>query len=325
MNSDDLIVACRRSAFIGDATAFTDYTDQIVLNELNDKLQTAFEDIVVKARSGYWLHDFIYTTVANDARYRIPPRAVVGGLEKVDISSSAGSTVFYKLDEIPAAISQDYRVTVAGNPYVFTTQGDIVELIPTPNAGMTLRLAYYIRPSRLVTQQSSTQNGGTIRGLITAINTSTRVVTVNVIPFDQSLSVPAAITSGQQLIDIVHPDGWHELSLVGATQTFSGLNITVGGTDSLADVQVGDYVRVAEQTDWPCLPDDFHRCLADTAAVKILLEQSLADKSALLADNVGNDLLRFKSLLVPRVKAEPKIIGVMRRSRGYGPSYGGLP
>lgn len=318
MNTDDLVIATRRSAFIGDATAFLDYTDAIVVSELNDKLSTVFEDIVVKARAGYWLHELIYTTIANDSRYRIPPRSVVGGLEKVEMSTGPITGPYYKLDEIPASIAQDYRGTSPGDPYVFTVQGDVIDLIPTPTAGAFLKLSYYARPSRLVTQQSSTLNGGTVRGLITAINPGTRVATVNVIPFDQSLAVPAAITSGLQLIDIVHPDGWHELPLLGATQTFSGLNITVGGSDSLSDVQVGDFVRVADQTDWPCLPDDFHRCLADVAAIKILIEQSLDEKAAMLAENSGNDLIRFKSLLEPRVKAEPKVIGIMRRSRGLG-------
>jgi hypothetical protein len=316
MRSEELEAACRQTSFIGSATAYPEYTQLKVFNELNDKLQTAFEDIVVKARAGYWLHQFIYTTVANDARYRIPARAVVGGLEKVEISAGGATDPFNKLDEIPQSIVQDYQGNAPGFPYVFTVQGDQVEIVPTPTAGMSLRLTYYIRPSRLTVSQSDPNS--TQRGKITAINTSTRVVTVNALPFDQSLTSPAAITSATQLVDIVHPDGWHELSLVGATQTLSGLNITIGGTDSLGDVQAGDYVRVADQTDWPCLPDDFHRCLADTAAIKILYELNLGMKAQQLEVSNGFDIARFKSLLLPRVKAEPKVIGVMRRSRGWG-------
>lgn len=308
------------SAFIGDGNAFTEFTDARVLIELNDKLQTAFEDIVVKSRAGYWLHEFIYTTVANDADYRIPARAVVGGLEKVEIAS-VSTGPYLKLSEIPSSEAQLYRSTQLGGPqtpYVFTVVGDLVECIPTPPAGYFLKLTYYIRPSRLRISQSSTQGGdGVDRGRITAVNVGARTVTVNVLPFDQSLTAPAAITSATSTLDVVHPDGWHELSYVGATQTLSGTVITFTDTQDMTDILVGDYVRVADQTDWPCLPDDFHRCLADTVAIKILIMQDLEAKAALLTDNAGNDVLRFKSLLLPRVKAEPKSIPLMSRSRGY--------
>lgn len=313
----------RKSAFIGDASAYPAYDTNKLLDELNDKLMTVFEDIVVGARNGYWAHEFVYTTVASDSRYRIPPRACVQGLEKVEYATSSAGP-WTALDEIPISVAQDYRSQTPGDPLVYTFSGDVVDVIPTPPAGNFLKMTYYIRPSRLMPSQSINLLGaGTSRGKITAINTGTRVVTVDVIPFDQSLAVPAAITSGVQKIDIVHADGWHELSLVGATQTFSGLNITVGGTDDLGDVVVGDYVRVADQTDWPALPDDFHRCLCDAAAVKILIELSMQAKSDALAINNGNDIMRFKSMIAPRNRSQPKQIPIMRRARGvaYWPRF----
>jgi hypothetical protein len=320
MRSDEIVKSVRFSAFIGDAAAFTEYTDARVLIECNHKLQTAFEDIVVKARAGYWLHEFIYTTVGGDSDYRIPPRSVVGGLEKVEVATSSAGP-FSKLTEVPVALAQDYRGSLSGNavpfPFVYCINGDVVDLIPTPQAGTLLKLTYYIRPSQLQTSQSSTQGGdGVDRGRITVVNTGARTVTVNALPFDQSLTVPAAITSATQTLDVIHPDGWHELSYVGATQTIAGNVITFTDTQDMTDILVGDYVRVADQTDWPCLPDDFHRCLADAAAVKILLEQNMQEKAQGIGENNGNDLTRFKSLLLPRVKADPKTIGILRRSRG---------
>lgn len=322
MRSDELLSALRLSAFIGDASAFLEYSNLVLLRELNDKLQTVFEDIVVKARAGYWLRAFTYTAIPNDGRYRIPPRSVVGGLEKVEIAQP-GSSVYIKIPEVPATLEQVYRQGTSG-PAVYYCQGDIIEILPTPTSAISIKMSYYVRPSRLCISQSSTLGGdGVDRGRVTAINTTTRQVTVNTLPFDQSLAVPAAISSGVQNIDIVHPDGWHELSLVNATQTIAGSVFTVGGTDDMTDIQVGDYVRVADQTDWPCLPDDFHRCLADVGAIKVLLELGLKMKADSLAENTGNDLMRFKSLLQPRVKAEPKQIGIMQRSRGgySGPGW----
>lgn len=317
MRSEELEAACRQSAYIGDAANYPSYPQSVVLGEINAKLQSAFEDIVTKARSGYWLHEFLYTTTATNARFRIPPRSVVGGLEKVEISPAATGQPFTKLDEIPQSIVQNYEGQSPGFPYLYTVQGDMVEVIPAPTAGMVVRMTYYARPSRLVPSQSDPN--GTVRGRITTLaGIASRQVTVNALPFDQSLTVPAAITTATQRIDIVHPDGWHELSLVDATQTIAGLVITIGGTDPLGDIQVGDFVRVADQTDWPCLPDDFHQPLADTAAVKIMGQLNMLEKAKNLETTNNNDLARFRSLLLPRVKADPKQIPCMRRSRGGG-------
>lgn len=323
MNTLELETAARESAAIGDAAQYQDYTQARMLRELTDKLRTTFEDPVTKSRSGYWLHEKTFTATIGKNRYRIPARAVVGGLESIAITATTSGGVFYEIDQIPVNDMQVYEGQTGrqGQPIVYAVIGDQIELIPTPSTAISIKFTYYIRPSQLVPQQSSTI-GGTVRGQVTLVNTTTRAVTVNALPFDQNLAVPAAITSAVQQIDIVHPDGWHELSLVGATQTIAGLIFTVGGTDDMTDIEVGDFVRVADQTDWPCLPDDFHRSLCDVAAVKILLELHLSEKAASIAESVGNDIARFKSLLYPRVKSAPKQVGIMRRARGGSFPYG---
>ena len=82
----------------------------------------------------------------------------------------------------------------------------------------------------------------------------------------------------------------------------SGLNITIGGTDDVSTVAVGDYVRIAQQTDWANLPDDYARCLADACAIKILLQLGDDKKAGSLTAVMGSDLGRFRDLLTPRVK-----------------------
>lgn len=309
MNTTELEQAIRNSAFIGDAAAFTEFTTNRILLEANDKLQTVFNDIVVKARAGYWAHEFIYTVAANDSRYRIPPRAVVQGLEKIECASALTGP-WIPLEQVPIAVASYYKASTQGTPYVFSVFGDIVDLMPTPAVGTFIKMTYYIRPSRMCPTQTA--------GLITAVNTVARTVTVNSVPVNYANDgTSSAITSGSTAIDIVHADGWHELSMVNVTQTLASTTFTLGGTDDMGDILVGDYVRAAGQTDWPCLPDDFHRCLADAVAVKILLEQGLDDKANNLANNNGNDMTRFRSLLLPRVKSQPKAIGIMQRSRGY--------
>jgi hypothetical protein len=51
------------------------------------------------------------------------------------------------------------------------------------------------------------------------------------------------------------------------------------------------------------------------AAIKVMIEQSRPTDA--VEGNVGNDIVRFRSLLLPRVKAEPKTIPISLKTRGY--------
>jgi hypothetical protein len=104
------------------------------------------------------------------------------------------------------------------------------------------------------------------------------------------------------LIDVVSPTGNHEAHLISAPIASLGPPIVVGGTADLSRVRVGDYVRAEDQSDWPMLPPEFHRTLADAASTVILVDMGTPDKAALLADKVRNDVDRMKELLEPRVR-----------------------
>lgn len=307
MNSVDLDAACRMGAFIGDPATYPDYSTAWVLAELNAQQMSLFEKPIVNAKSGYWRKYYQFAITPGRALYPAPSRAITGGFDKIDIAFDSNLN-FVPLTEYG---EHDVRLIEQGQPGPvagFIMRGDSIQLLPTPDSSaFTLRPSYLLRPSRLQAPQNNTLGtGGTDRGRITDISgIGSRVITINTLPFDQELPTPAAITSGLQFIDIVRPTGWHEVQVVSASQTFVGVGpatVTIGGVDDLSTVQVGDYVRVAEQTDWPALPDDFARCLADATAVKIMLQLNMEQKAKALAASLGGDLLRFQDLISPRVK-----------------------
>lgn len=310
MRSDQLDTAVRITAHMGEPAAEPDYGLARVRTELTDKLRSAFIEPVVSARAGFWLKEQLITTVAGKNRYRVHPRACAGTLHKVEVLGSNGE--FFLLDEIQVNEIQDYQrnpASFVGYPRYYCLMADRIEVSPTPQAGLTLRVTYYLRPSQLMQSQSSTQGGdGVVRGLITSINETARTVTVNVVPLDQSLTVPAAITTANQRIDIVSPDGWHEVVLVSSTQTLVGSVFTLPAGTDFTDIEVGQYVRVEDQTDWPCLPEDFHRMLADVTAAKILISKGQPEKSESVLQNCGNDIERWKKLISQRVKGRPQLI-----------------
>jgi hypothetical protein len=313
MRTDELLTEMRMRGFIPDA--HDDYTDARILKEYNAVLPTLFSQMIVDSRAGYYLDDVIGTTTAAIRRYRIPGRAIMGGLEKVEVATTGN--VFNPLTEITpydaGQLEGSYLAPTQGFPGRYMITGDQVHFYPCPDQAYSYRFRYYRRPNRLVTQQSSTLSSGVVRGQVTAVSPAARTITVNVVPFDMEAvsagaTTPAAITSGSCKVDVIHGDGWHELALTNATQTLAGSVFTIGGTATMEKIEIGDWVRAAEQTDWPQLPDDFHATLVDATSIQILTSMGLADKAATLAQKMGSDLQRFRALLTPRVKDSPRII-----------------
>lgn len=330
MRSDELIATVRLNATIEDA--HPDYPDSRVLLELNDSFTTKFNRAVADSGGQYWQQRTVITPAANQTRVRMPTRALE--LSKVEIGTGSGTaTEWEDLFEITEDASSYYEhpLNQSGKPMWYVSRGDQIELVPPPDVGTySLRIKYVISPSRLVTSQSSTQGGAAVdRGRITAVNVGARTVTVNALPFDYSLSAPATITSALQSVDIVHPDGWHELGLVGATQTISGLVLTLGGTDDLDRIAIGDYVRVAQQTDWPPIRDDFQRILADITSAKLLVQQSNPEKAGGIVSDVNADFERFTAAIMPRSstlnRRKDELIATVRMNCGLGDDDANYP
>jgi hypothetical protein len=320
MRSDELLARARRAAFIGDELAYTEYTNQVLFDEMNDRLRSVFSDAIISARSGYWLSTVVFAGNVTYGSFRIPSRAAVGGLESVEYLLNGE---YYHLRELSPREAAKWEVTssstVTGLPVGYWLDGEKVNLVRAPQSGVTIRLRYYLRPSLLVTSQSSTSsNSGSaaaIRGRIDFVDNANKKVTVNTLPFDYSLTSPAAITTGAT-VDVVRPTGWHTPTIVSAVGTIVGNEITFAGLTSdefLQGVRLNDYVRVADQTDWPALPSDFHRMLADATAANILREMDLGSKAETISTVASADFTRFAKVIQPRVKSEPKRI----RQRPY--------
>lgn len=315
MNSTELIEAVRQEAFIDDGTAFVDYTDARILIELTDELRTTFARAISQARCGYWLKQYFTPIVPGVAKYAIPPRAITGGLENVSVAASGGA--YSKLDEVSETHSQAYELAPGqlGAVQKYVIRGDRVVLLPTPSGGYSLRLSYYLRPSMLIVA------AGASAGRIESINTTTREVVV-------TAAAPGISSDGPCTIDVIHPGGWAELALVDGAATYTAATKTfvLSSSAVLDEIAAGDYVRLANQTDWPCLPEDFHRTLAKSTAAKILTQLHDLQKAEALAGQANSDMQRFADLLVSRVKSEAKVLkapsAVLQVGRAHRGFYG---
>jgi len=312
VNQTELITRARIAAYL--ETANVDFTDAVILQELNDQMSQLYEATITKSRQGYWLKQLLVPIVAGQDRYRMPYRSCIGGLERLEIAYD--STLDWQpLDLVDEKLAINYELQTGqrGQVVRYCMRGDQINLLPDPDgSSFALRLNYYIRPGRIVAAQSTP----TTAGVITSINLGARTVTMAAVPQSvDTTGVLSTIFTGA-LIDIIAPTGWHELQVVSEPISVSGTTYTLTGTSDMSTVQVGDVVRIAEQTDWPALPDDFHRSIADAAAISILRTRGMSDRSGELRTKLGETLASFADMMSPRVQASAPIIVAPNMYRG---------
>jgi hypothetical protein len=316
----------RESAVLGSAASWPDWTDARILDNLNDRHLALQTEEIMTAQAGYGLTEAIVTCTAGQPLYPIPDRAAAGTIVKLELQVP-GNTTWYPLTKVEITEAQLYDIgpTKPGQPYYYSIQDGFAELYQTPASAFLLKFTFYMRPSTLVTSQSSTEGGdGVVRGLITQVNTTARTVTVNVLPNNNGIASPTAITNAS-LIDIIHPTSTFALAMYSQPISIAGTVITLTSTDDMARIRVGDFVRVAEQTDWPNnLPVEWHRMLADRAAMEITRSQGRADIAAQIAPTVAADLERFRVAIRPQAKNAPKALPLQPfYARGRGHWLGG--
>ena len=304
MNVTQLIKRVRRSAFVEDTAV--DWTDANIVEEMNDTLTQLYSRAVVNGDQGHWQMTEYTPLVGGQRSYRMPARSVMGTVIRSQMSY-ANDVSWWHVEEMTEADAMRYEYDGAVGGIGDDMQqrkiirGENIYLLPPVPASNTyvMRTHYAIRPSRLCLPQASPT-----AGIITAINPTTRVVTVNIaigsIGEDGSISV----FTGAQQVDIIRVGGWHKVQWTGAA-TISGTSITLAVNASglaeandLSGIAVGDVVRAADQTDWPAIPADYHRSLADATAVKMLTARGMYEASSALAQaHVSPDLQRFGDLV----------------------------
>jgi len=258
--------------------------------------------MVTDARAGYWLQSAVFTATAGNPIIRMPPRAC--GLSKVDLGDVTTDPVYVRLPQMREGHTNLYTAPASstGRPQHWVARGDRIVLLPAPDDAYKIRVWYYIRPSVLIPAQPDVAYG-----TITSVNPTARTIACVLGMPQRSIASGFQTISTGSKIDVVSATGWHELQLVSELVSVSGTTFTCTGNGDMSSIQTGDFVRYEDQTDWPPLPDDIHRCLADITSVKILIQRDFQQKAAGYAQDVNNDLSRFSSLINDRVQEEQQV------------------
>jgi len=319
LTSKELIRSIKRRAMIpSDQNTFT---DEDFLEMLNEELQYFGIPHLLRTHEEYLLtFEDIPLDNAN-GKYPIPYRAVGNKLREASyvtnvsgLTGSAGSEQVYELARISVEDLPDYN-NYASSRYAqafYLENNNLVLLGEMPISDAVLRMHFYLRPNTLVLDNKA--------GLIQSFDAATGTVVLE--------SFPESFASSPDMDFVQHKSpniilGYDKspISVDSATRT-----VVFDVDDMPTDLEVGDYLNVAQETIVPQLPVELHAILAQRVAVAAT--EALGDQEALIAAQKRLEMMERASndIIDNRVEGAPEKItnrhGTLReaviRRRGYG-------
>jgi len=254
-----------------------------LLNIATEQLHTKLYPIIQSTREEFYVTRKDFTITASQNEYVIPSRA--SGLVLRDVQLVTGTDV----QSLGIIDSEYITTTSSGNVSGYYLEHNKIILYPTPASTTgTLRVRYYLRPSRLTITSNC--------GQISSIDTVTNQVVVSAIP-----STWAAGTS----LDFVQASApYANLAIDQAATVVSGTTITFASLPST--LAVGDWLAPAEYSPIPQLPYEFHAILAQLTVCKVLEAMGDREGATLAFKDVQTDLENMLKLVTPRNQGERK-------------------
>lgn len=269
------------------------FSDADLLKFADEETEALLLPILTSIRQEFLVKTKTTASVAGTQKYKIPYRAVGRTLRDLKLARTSDTTFIKTLAYVSPEDASVYTTTMSGEPFGFTVEGDSVKLLPTPlSADLSIVFYYLLKPSYLVATTSA--------GTITAINTTTGVVTI--------ATAVTAFTTGATM-DLVDGKSGCSVKAEDIVNTnVSSTAITFTASDLPSDLAVGDYVTLTNQSPVIQLPDEFHQCLVQAVICRIL--EALGDTEMLSqsADKLAKRLESAQQLLSPRVESELPVV-----------------
>lgn len=286
MDTNELIAFAREQASVADQS--TEWDSAKFLQLLNLARTDVFEPVITACRAGYWTHSLTRTLGANNPVVRLPPRAAA--FMQADVRRNTDQWIPLQLST--EAEEQQWERESRDQPIAYIIRGSTMHLIKPPvDSSYSLRVKVVIRPSVLYLPQVGA-------GLVVSVDTATRIITVTSLPLDKATGLTIA---GTLNIDCIETSDNYELSLFNASATvIDASHIQVASGYDLNRIAPGDAVRVANQSEWPQLPEPFHSSLATAAAITACPQRDLYDRANDLRQQTSSSVNRLAEHLRPR-------------------------
>ncbi len=230
------------------------YGEEDLLAIASEEIQTYMSTLLMGIREEWFVRSYDQTLNGNQVVYQVPQRSIGSSLRQVLLGQDPNWLIVQRVEP-----KQTYGLYYGfntpgynggfGPAYIF--ENTAIRLLSNSYSGPTLRMLYHLRPNRVVALAAC--------GTITAINTTTKEVTVS--------AAPTTFTNGTAYDFIKAMPGFDTLgmdqtaSITGDVLTFSSLPSTLA---------VGDYVALAGESPVPQIPAEMHQLLAQRVVVKVL-------------------------------------------------------
>lgn len=289
LTSSELIRSIKRRAMIpSDQNTFT---NDDLLEMLNEEIQYFGIPHLLRSHEEYLLVSEDIPLVEGQKKYAIPYRAIGNKLR--DLSYVVGDSV-YEMHRVSIEDVSDYGYS-GGNPYDFYLENNKIVLMgELSDTDASLRMHFYLRPNEFVLEERA--------GKIQNIDTNSGIVTLEEFP---------SVFSGSPVMDFIkfqNPNIIIKYDITPISVDSNTRTVTFTTTDLPSDLQVGDYINIAQETVVPQLPVELHPVLAQRVAVAAL--EALGDQEGLASAQRRLEMMETSTndIIDNRVEGAPEKI-----------------
>lgn len=298
MNTTEFLAAVKRAMTVPSYQAR--YSDNDMLGVANEEMANTITPMLTAMREDYMVKFVDIPTVPQQQEYQIPRRALGMVLREVWYLQNGGAS-YQNMPRIHLEDSFYYQPTsanpfISGNPFAFYIRNDKVAICPLPQQVGTLRLWYFLKPSKLVLP--------------------TRTLTINSLTYNTvtALSnVPSNISAdaGSNLTDITSYRPGYTVVVQDAVvnQLPTTTSVELAGftpSDTLADNEVVqfDVLSTAGETSIIQLPDEIATVLIFATAKRILQGLGFPQQIEMMNERLEKAIRACNELIQPRVEGE---------------------
>lgn len=306
--TSDLLADVRRRAMLP-TTSTLGTADSDLLEHANNEMASRLIPLVTSVNEEFYVQTMDVSITASQNAYRLPNRNAGGKLR--DVTYLLGATVF-NLPRIEPEQLPRWIVNPSGFPAGFYLEAGAINLIPTPNAGGTIRFKYYVRPGRFT-------NTATDYGVVTSVSYSGNSVTIG---FSGLLS-----TSNASLYDVIAYRPPFEYLVTDGVASASGagtVTLTVSSPTTPApnlspNIAVGDYITKRDLSPVLQLPVELQSLLVQRTVCAVMESFNYTERLQAAEAVYARMEEAALRLLTPRVDGAPrKMRGLLNTMSRFG-------
>jgi hypothetical protein len=260
------------------------FDDDEILDVAYDVMLHNVAPWCISNREEYFVYSTTTSITSGQAAYPLPSRSLGMALREVKVIEANRVKDLIRMD------LEEIRTTQTGTPREFYIQNNELYLYPTPGSTQhTLQQYYFLRPSKLVPVTEG--------AVVSAIDTGTNTLTI---------SGPATWTTSNTF-DIVQAKSGYKIYSDGMDLTASAVSTSSITLSSLpANIAVGDYVNLAEESCFPFIPTEAHGLLVHATVGELL--ESIGDREGftIAEGRVAKIKKDLEALFRKRIQGAPK-------------------